>query len=97
MNRDDIIRMAREAELIRDDSTASRWLPGTDLYPELNVFAALVATAEREAILDEWADRVQSDLEHGVRYLNERAAKEWKEKYLGMAGFADAIYARGDT
>lgn len=49
MTSDDIIRMAREAELIRDDSTASRWLPGTDLYPELNVFAALVAAAEREA------------------------------------------------
>ncbi len=56
----------------------------------------LEVEAEREAILDEWADRVQSDLENGVRYLNERAAEEWKEKYPGMAGFADAIYARGN-
>lgn len=48
MTREDIIRMAREAELIRDDSTASRWLAGTDLYPELNAFAALVATAEQD-------------------------------------------------
>ena len=91
MNRDDIIRMAREARLV------PKWL---ELCPKdekaLVRFAALVAAAEREAILDEWAGRVQSDLEHGVRYLNERAAKEWKEKYPGMAGFADAIYARGN-
>jgi len=41
MNRDDIIRMAREAGL---------WPAVTDVFPkELERFAALVAAAEREA------------------------------------------------
>ena len=41
MNREDIIRMAREAGL---------WPAVTDTFPkELQVFAALVASAEREA------------------------------------------------
>ena len=60
-------------------------------------FAALVAAAEREAIMDEWSACVQSDLENGVRWLNEQAAKKWQESYPAMAGFADKIYARGET
>ena len=55
------------------------------------------AAAEREAIMDEWSACVQSDLEHGVRWLNEQAAKKWQESYPAMAGFADKIYARGET
>lgn len=50
---------------------------------------------ERESILDEWADRMQSDLEHGVRLLNERAAAEFTERYPQLAGFAEAIRAKG--
>ena len=53
--------------------------------------------AEREAIMDEWSACVQSDLENGVRWLNEQAAKKWQESYPAMAGFADKIYARGET
>ena len=55
------------------------------------------AAAEREAIMDEWSACVQSDLENGVRWLNEQAAKKWQESYPAMAGFADKIYARGET
>ena len=52
MNREDIIRMAREAGL---------WPAVTDTFPkELQVFAALVASAEREACAivcdDLWED-----------------------------------------
>ena len=47
MNHDDIIRMAREAFLPYDYETR---LP---LYiPQLERFAAIVAAAEREAVLD---------------------------------------------
>ena len=44
MNREDIIRMAREAGLVNWEATA--------YANELERFAALVASAERERILD---------------------------------------------
>jgi hypothetical protein len=42
MNRDDIIRMAKQA-------SGSEWSIFQDFMPELERFAALVAAAEREA------------------------------------------------
>jgi hypothetical protein len=48
MNREDIIRMAREAELIY--TTHGRlWMDAGEPGEELERFAALVAAAEREA------------------------------------------------
>jgi hypothetical protein len=44
------------------------------------------AAAEREAIMDEWSACVQSDLENGVRWLNEQAAKKWQESVPGDGG-----------
>lgn len=44
MNKDDIIRMAREAGLSNDFGNL-----GYPYFPELERFAALVAAAEREA------------------------------------------------
>jgi hypothetical protein len=52
---------------------------------------------EREAIMDEWWMCVQSDLENGVKSLNERAAEKWKKEYPAIAGFAATIEARGST
>ena len=49
MTRDDIIRMAREAELLLDIETTFPYAEGTDIGPTLEKFAALVAAAEREA------------------------------------------------
>ena len=49
MNREDIIRMALEAELIYDEECTSPWIEETNLTPFLERFAALVASAEREA------------------------------------------------
>lgn len=51
MTRDDILRMAREADLtLQDDyeGEVSRWREDKDLTPYLERFAALVAAAERE-------------------------------------------------
>lgn len=50
---------------------------------------------EREAIMDEWWMCVQSDLENGVKSLNERAAEKWQKEYPAIAGFDAAIRARG--
>ena len=61
----------------------------------LTKFAALVAAHEREAIMDEWWMCVDSDLENGVKSLNERAAKKWHEEYPAISGFGETIRARG--
>ncbi len=55
------------------------------------------ARLEREAIMDEWHMCVQSDLENGVKWMNERAAEVWAMTYPQMAGFAAAIEKRGVT
>ena len=48
MTRDDIIRMAKEAELLLDIETTFPYAEGTDIGPMLEKFAALVIAAERE-------------------------------------------------
>ena len=84
MNRDDIIRMAREAGICDWETSAYK--------NELERFAALVAAAEREACLDlcytignefkeEWAEHNED--------------KYW-ERCLGAGECADAIRARGN-
>ena len=49
MNKEDIIRMAREAELICEETAQTQWKEEYDLTPILERFAVLVASAEREA------------------------------------------------
>jgi hypothetical protein len=53
--------------------------------------------AERDAISDEWSMCVQSDLEHGVKLLNEQAAKDWFKNYPEIAKFGAWLSARGNT
>jgi hypothetical protein len=53
--------------------------------------------AEREAISDEWSMCVQSDLEHGVKSLNEQAAKDWFKNYPEIAKFGAWLAARENT
>lgn len=122
MNQEDIIRMAREAGLHRQQHNlmsnpvqyrfsyegyeenlerfaalvAQRVLAGN--YPEMIAIVAAAAKAEeREAIMDEWWMCVQSDLENGVKSLNERAAEKWKKEYPEISKFAETIRARGET
>lgn len=52
---------------------------------------------EREAISDEWSMCVQSDLEHGVKLLNEQAAKEWFKNYREISKFGAWLEARSKT
>ena len=94
MNRDDIIRMAKEAgfEIGENEHQESIFNSHTNdehrLNAELERFAVLVAAAEWEAISDEYSSRLQGDLENGVRWLNEAASKEFQEKYPELAGFS---------
>ena len=63
----------------------------------LERFAELVRADEREAISDEWSMCVQSDLEHGVKSLNEQAAKDWFKNYPEIAKFGAWLEARSNT
>jgi len=91
MTREDIIRMAQEAGFIT--SYGARETATNKL---LERFAALVAAAEREAIYDEWHSCVMSDLENGVKCLNEKAAADWHKNYPAQSKmFPEWIEARG--
>ena len=79
-----VIEMAREA----GDVLNKEWLER---------FAELVRADEREAISDEWLMCVQSDLEHGVKSLNEQAAKDWFKNYPEIAKFGAWLNARSNT
>ena len=74
MNREDIIRMALEAELIYDEECTSPWIEETNLTPFLERFAALVASAEREACA-KIADRLPSTYRE-TKEAHERATLE---------------------
>ena len=63
----------------------------------LEQLVALVRADEREAIKDEWWMCVQSDLENGVKSLNEQAAKDWFKNYPEIAKFGAWLSARGNT
>ena len=83
------------------------WQSGTGRYTgtasigELKRFEALVRaderSIEREAIKEEWWMCVQSDLEHGVKSLNEQAAAKWHKEYPEIAKFGAWLNERGET
>jgi hypothetical protein len=98
MTRDEIIEMARQAGGSEVDEVDPQCFIGCMAFaiPELERFAALVAAAEREAIHDEWSTRVQGDLEHGVKWMNEIAVENWHGSYRGMSGFSEWLTQRGE-
>jgi transposase-like protein len=87
----DTIEMAREAGLLT-------WLkPPEDVIERFKAFEALARADEREAIKDEWWMCVQSDLENGVKSLNEQAATKWRKEYPEIAKFGAWLNERGET
>jgi hypothetical protein len=86
----DTIEMAREAGLLT-------WLkPPEDVIERFKAFEALVRADEREAIKDEWWMCVQSDLENGVKSLNEQAAAKWRKEYPEITKFGAWLNERGE-
>ena len=86
------IDMAREVKMPYDFET------GEPINLEkLEAFAELVRADEREQIEDKWSMCVQSDLEHGVKSLNEQAAKDWFKNYPEISKFGAWLEARGNT
>ena len=85
-----LIEMAREAGLIVDANQSG--------FDSVEAFAALVRADEREAIYDQWHSCVMSDLENGVKWLNEKAAAEWHKNYPAQSNLFPAwIETRGNT
>ena len=83
-----VIEMAREAGFMMENSAAIQ---------AAERFAELVRADEREAITDEWSMCVQSDLEHGVRSLNEKATEDWFKNYPEISKFWAWLDARSNT
>jgi hypothetical protein len=82
MTKDEIIQMADKTQFhVIGERVLSPLIEGSDMLWLLERFAALVAEKEREAIHDEWHSCVMSDLEHGVKCLNEKAAQDWHKNY----------------
>jgi hypothetical protein len=62
MNEDDIIRMAREAELGEIDSQGDMWFSDGFWNEQVFVFAKLVAAAERQACIQLLEDFSQTQM-----------------------------------
>jgi hypothetical protein len=67
------------------------------LQAEIERLVELARADEREAIKDEWWMCVQSDLENGVKSLNEQAATKWRKEYPEIAKFGAWLNERGET
>jgi hypothetical protein len=83
--------LERFAALVIDEEQR-KWEEQTDIDIQEAV------TDERNAIYDQWHSCVMSDLENGVKFLNEKAATEWQKNYPAQSKtFPDWIEARGNT
>jgi len=54
-------------------------------------FAELVRQDERDLVADEFFNCLQSDLEHGVKCLNETASSNFEKQYPALSKFCDWI------
>jgi hypothetical protein len=91
MNEDLIIKFAKNVGL-------PHWYQTKEVVniKLLQEFAKLVAEHEREAISDEWWSCYQSDLENGVKSLNEYEAKKFATTYPELAKFGSWLEARSN-
>jgi hypothetical protein len=90
----DTIEMAREAGF---DTHTSEVAMNVFFTEEVKRLVALARADEREVIKDEWWMCVQSDLENGVKCLNEQAAAKWRKEYPEIAKFGAWLNERGET
>lgn len=88
MTQDEVISMAYAAGSVKGEHTVlnHKWFEFTQ--EQLESFAALVAEATKEKIIDEWRMCVDADLEHGVKSSNERAWDKWQKEYPNVSKFA---------
>jgi len=70
---------------------------GSQSLEKIERLVELARADEREAIKDEWWMCVQSDLENGVKSLNEQAATKWRKEYPEIAKFGAWLNERGEN
>ena len=91
------IELGKEADLLTWGFVSNEF----EVVPDIEAverFAALVRADERKAIYDQWHSCVMSDLENGVKWLNEKAAAEWHKNYPAQSNLFPAwIETRGNT
>ena len=97
MTQDETIELARQAGFfVREDEAYS---PSSqedhELTPYLKTFANLIAEKEREEIKQEFWLCLQSDLENGVKSLNEKAYKNFAQTMPELNKFSDWLESRG--
>lgn len=89
------------------DEIIEMWKNSGDLeiigmpYSKIEAFAKLVAEAaaskEREAIADQYWSCVQSDLENGVKSLNQKATENFYRSMPELSKFGRWLEARGEA
>jgi len=94
MTQDEIIEMGKQAGL---EAFYYPELITKDAWEKVQAFAKLVAEKEREVITDEYWSCVQSDLEHGVKSLNEEASRIFHISMPEVSKFGGWLNARGQA
>jgi hypothetical protein len=97
VNREDIIQMAREAGNMRINDYYTNGVVTAFSDEQLEAFAKLVAEHERNEIANEWWLCYQSDLENGVKSLNEYESMKFFTNYPELAKFGKWIDKRGQA
>ena len=86
-----IIELAKECGVHEYGPLTRNW---SFELSQLERFAALVRAEELEAVYEEFYLRVTSDLEHGVKSSNERAADKFKKEYPQLYKFWEWLNIR---
>ena len=93
MNREDIIRMAREAGLHYSGRCTL-----TGMESHIERFAALVASAEHKRVQQVYTDAATDSVKAAIAYEREACAKLCEQDdSMRWAGAANAIRARGQA
>jgi len=99
MTQDEIIEMAVSNGFYKNDegTITSPFIEDVDISELLLGFAEDVAAKEREAIADEFWSCVMSDLENGVKSLNEKASFDFQNNMPELSKFGRWLNERDEA
>jgi hypothetical protein len=97
MTQDQVIELTKAIGICELTSKPKNDIHYSLTIHEMQKFAKLVAQHERDVISDEWWSCYQSDLENGVKSLNEYEAKKFAITYPELAKFGSWLEARGQA
>ena len=99
MTQDEIIEMAQEVGMDYLQFISLESMEKVIRFVNLMEIRAAdkAVAAEREAIQDEYWMRVSSDLENGVKSLNEKAAERFTTYFPELSTFGSWLEERGEA